>query len=345
MTFGPTVGYPVDVGRDLVLIYNTNSAGSIWVKDYYRAHRPMISNATVLAVGCPTGEFMTTNEFFSQLNAPWQDWLTAHPTIRPRYIVLFLDVPSRMSDMHFPGINGSVSFNLHDQTLGIKPFVTHIHMGDTNACRAYIDKLEFFGTNYSPGHVILSASAGSYGNTDYYFDGAVSPTNLNQAADMAAARDAVITAGISANLVHFNDSTNNFLAAATNVAGYLSQGIYAHPIADTNRHNYAIDGRIAFSGNSRWYIMNTRESFNGQVAQEGAQGNFIKWFSSNAFGGANFSNTPVGAITHTSEPSAGINKSVPYFPLWVTGGNFATCAWAVQVNNGFQAVGDPLVRR
>jgi len=224
----------------------------------------------------------------------------------------------------------------------VKAFITHINMNGTNDCKAYIDKLEFFGTNYSPGHVILSASAGGYGNTDYYFDGAHASHSPGNAVDAAAARDSVMAVGVSSNLVHFNDSTNSILISASNVVGYLSHGKYAF----TNLNpNYAIDGSIAFNGNSRWYIMNTHESFNGQVVQEEAQGNFIKWFSSNAFGGTNFSNTPVGAITHTAEPSGGINKSVPYFPLWVTGRNFGICAWSVQVSPNFQAVGDPLVRR
>lgn len=342
MTFGPTVGYPVDVARDLVLIYNTNSADSIWVKDYYRAHRPMISNAMVLAVGCPTGEFMTTNEFDSQLNAPWQDWMKTHPTVRPRYIVLFLDIPSRMSDAFFSGLIRSVSFNLRYLTPGIRPFVTHIHMGDTNACRAYIEKLEFFGTNYSPGHVILSASAGGYGNDHYYFeDAGRAPGSASFPG--ADARNALLTNGIATNLVTYAGPSDAHLTNATNVTGFFTWGV--HGQLDPG---YATNGTFLFSGSSRWWIITTYESFNGQrehPSTQQQQGNFIRWFSTSAFGGINYLNTPVGAISHTEEPSAGVNNPARYFPLWAGGRSFAICAWWTQSTVAFQAIGDPLVKQ
>jgi len=75
-------------------------------------------------------------------------------------------------------------------------------------------------------------------------------------------------------------------------------------------------------------------------------GNFIQWFSSNAFGGTNYSNTPVGAVTHVEEPfSPGVENSQIYFGLWAAGKNFAICAWNSRRTPYFQAVGDPFVRR
>ena len=37
----------------------------------------------------------------------------------------------------------------------------------------------------------------------------------------------------------------------------------------------------------------TVESYNGMWDGGGYQGNFVRWFSANAFGGINYSNTPV----------------------------------------------------
>ena len=42
----PLVQYPVDVTKDLLLIYNTNSLDSSNVWSYYMQHRPMVSNAS-----------------------------------------------------------------------------------------------------------------------------------------------------------------------------------------------------------------------------------------------------------------------------------------------------------
>ena len=96
---------------------------------------------------------------------------------------------------------------------------------------------------------------------------------------------------------------------------------------------------------SSWWIIETLESFNGQRAETG-QGSFIKWFSSSAFGGTNYSNTPVGAVTHVEEPNlGGVNNVSTYFSLWARGRKFGASAWTSRNAEEFQAVGDPLVTR
>jgi hypothetical protein len=72
------------------------------------------------------------------------------------------------------------------------------------------------------------------------------------------------------------------------------------------------------------------------------------WFSSGAFGGANYSNTPVGAVSTVDEPyTLGASNPQIYFGLWAAGKNFAHCAWNSRNVSGmqqpFQAVGDPFV--
>ena len=46
----------INVTNDLLLIYNTNSTDSATVLNWYLAHRPMVSGANVLGIGCTTAE-------------------------------------------------------------------------------------------------------------------------------------------------------------------------------------------------------------------------------------------------------------------------------------------------
>jgi hypothetical protein len=78
---------------------------------------------------------------------------------------------------------------------------------------------------------------------------------------------------------------------------------------------------------------------------KGGTGNFVQWFSPNAFGGTYYSNTPVGAISTVAEPNAEVGNSAIYFGLWVSGKNFAACAWNAAQSDYFQAVGDPFVQQ
>ncbi len=195
-TFSTLTQYPVDVTKDILLIYNTNSVDSYNVWSYYVQHRPMK---------------------------------------RPQYWVLFLDIPSRINETTNAGTYGvlpkdnSVSYELYS-TVQNAPFVTHINMDGTNDCKAYIDKLGFIGTNYSPGKLILSASLGTYGNTNYYFD----DTRFDNAPGVPSvandAKTGVLAVNPSASIVYTNggnDYDTNLLLHirnGTNVAGYLSWG-------------------------------------------------------------------------------------------------------------------------
>jgi hypothetical protein len=75
------------------------------------------------------------------------------------------------------------------------------------------------------------------------------------------------------------------------------------------------------------------------------QGNFTQWFAQRAFGGTNYENTPVAAVSHTDEPNLGVNDPAIYFGLWASGKIFAICAWNSRYTEMFQAVGDPFVRK
>jgi hypothetical protein len=86
------------------------------------------------------------------------------------------------------------------------------------------------------------------------------------------------------------------------------------------------------------------ESYNGMA--EAGGGTYVQWFSSGAFGGANYSNTPVGAVSNVAEPAytGGVNDPYTYFYLWASGSCFGAAAWGSERTPYIQAIGDPLVK-
>jgi len=363
--FSPFLTYPVDVRNDLLLIYNTNSVDSGTVLNYYLAHRPMVSNANVLGIGYSnygtnTGYYETISpaDVTNLILTPVGTWLTNNPTKRPQYVILFLDVPSRVCNFtYYPSggfypqganvYNGpSVQCQLNSGCApGWSPFVTAINMnstndfggggGRTNDCIAYINKLTNF---YSNNSLFSSASAGRYGDTNYYFDDCP-----YTGAEADEARSGVLN--VNPDAAVFYTSGNDFgtdlavhITSGTNVAGYICNG--AHSALGSQ---YALNGYVQWHGNSSWWIIETVESFNGQRVDPG-QGTFIKWFSNTAFGGTAYSNTPIGAVTHVDEPTRSkVNNPTIYFGLWETGKSLSACAWASRRTPELQVVGDPFV--
>ena len=102
-------------------------------------------------------------------------------------------------------------------------------------------------------------------------------------------------------------------------------------------------------GQSRWYVMMTVESFNGfnlNHTNPPLTSRLVHWFSSGAFGGTNYINTPVGAVSHVEEPTVdNVNEPATYFGTWAAGKRFGTAAWKSRITEYFQAVGDPLITR
>ena len=390
-TWWVTVTNLIEASRDLLVIYNTNSADSIWVKDYYLAHRSMVSGANVLGIGCTSWHSIFPEDYTNTIAVPVQNWLTANPTKRPQYVILMAGIPWRVNTNaytpwgNYQGddppyalpVRPSVQYQLSTQTtLGWQPFVTGINMGElidiggvnygiyTNACKAYIDKLEFFGTNYSSGKLAISASAGGYGNTNLLFD------NVRYGSDWAwcpgACYPSPIFGGFISNTVNTLQAMNlpdisityvdglevgsassqpPHITNAVNVAGYMSWGEHSlltgQYATTTNPTN-----RVWWQGNSSWYLIETIESFNGQPGA--GQGDFFQWFSAGAFGGTNYANTPIGVVTHVDEPGFQyVNNASLYFGLWASGKNFGVCGWVSRRTrtDRFQAVGDPFVTR
>jgi hypothetical protein len=345
--FFPLTQYPVEVAKDLLLIYNTNSADSFNVVSYYLAHRPRVAGANVLGIGSPTGEAIDLATFTNQIFPQVKAWLTSNPTKHPEYIILFPAIPSRIwtstncNDCFYE----SMSFGLSTNFQGIQPFVTSISMGlfdRTNDCVAYIDKLERFGTNFSPGNLLINASASGYGNTNYFFDDvlvsgkALGPGNDGRIGVLMTNPSALVT---YTNGTDYGTNLAIHVTRGTNLAGYLYRG--AHSALN---NGYALNGAVQWHGANSWWIIETTEAFNGWRAT--GQGNFTQWFSQGAFGGTNWSGTPVAAVTHTDGPGLRfVNDARDYFGLWESGRPFAICAWVSRRTPYFQAVGDPFVRK
>jgi hypothetical protein len=357
--FSPLVQYPVDVTKDLLLIYNTNSTDSIFVMQYYLANRPMVSGANVLGIGCSNRPSFFPDEYTNNLAMPVFNWLTQNPTKRPQYVVLFLGIPWRVNTnalVEYDGsvgavgempnsVYGSVQWRLSAWCApGWQPFVTAINMSDrpfadcppvqptTNACVGYINKLMSIGASNSLGKLIISASAGGYGNTNYYFD----DTGVRGALAGSAAMAGVLSVNPMASVV-YRSGNDYAITNGVNVAGYVCHGCYS---AIGNLFPFF---SVAWEGNSGWWIIETTESYNGLPCA--GQSDYWMWFSSSAFGGANYSNTPIGAVTHVDEPGANVNNGFLYFGLWEAGKNFAICAWNSRMTQNFQAVGDPFVTK
>lgn len=364
--------YSVDVTKDLLLIYNTNSPASITIVNYYLQNRPMVGGGNVLGVGCATNETCLPNDFTNNFMAPVKAWLAANPTKRPQYVILFPDVPSIEFTNNIPGDYPwnlpqpvtrwpSVQRQLSGGLIASwSPFVSSINMngyGGTNDCIAYINKLVYFETNYSAGKLIISAKAGAYGNTNYVidnirFDAPGYPIYQDFSSDgfiVSAATNSLYSAGVSTNQVLYSDGleiyTNGAVQALphptgiSNVAGYITWGQHSSLGGD-----YPFNGEVQWLGHSSWWLIRTEESFNGERYATG-QGIFLKWYSSNAFGGTNYSNTPVGGVSYTDEPTASATDNSIYFGLWAAGKTLAICAWNSTPSPYIQTVGDPFITK
>jgi alpha-tubulin suppressor-like RCC1 family protein len=360
--FSPGVQYPVNVAKDLLLIYNSNSTNNTSVFQYYQTNRPGVSNALVLPIECLPNDPINQTAFVNTIQQPIQTWLSNNPTLRPSYVVLFQDIAGEI-DLYTnspasadDGASPSVQYQLHYSTApGWSPFVTAINMNGTNGtnfyssdgtkdCIAYINKL----TNMAGASKTLFISAPStpYTNVNWYFDDANGATGFPNGLD---AMYGVESNGVPSSAITYTPTNSaTHITNAANVLGYFTWGGNS-----SLGGGYATNGTVLFTNASSWYLIATSESFNGQSVPAEAQGNFLDWFSSNAFGGINYSNTPVGAITHVQEPQVIANNTYLYFGNWAAGKSFAISAWAGQIGTYggtntdlyFQAVGDPFVKK
>ena len=205
-------------------------------------------------------------------------------------------------------------------------------IGGTTDCIAYIDKIASMASSNPPNTLFISATAGAYGNINWYFDDSVAGTTYSFPPPTGIgnhAKQGVLAANPTASVIY---SYNSVITNGTNVAGYCSPGIHDGYLTN----GYPTNGQIVFSGASAWFLIETDESFNGQRVNCCGQGIFYQWFANNAFGGSNYANTAIGAVSQVDEPGFAVNNSYIYFGLWASGKIFASCAW-----NSFYGYGTP----
>jgi hypothetical protein len=356
----------VVVSNEVLVVYNSNLADSISCKDYYINHRPGFSNANVLACSCTTTgvdgfESITMANLTNQVINPIINFIQSNPDKSIKYVVLMYGMPSRiweapnpcyvppeyryckpavqirisrcLSDAGYtngPYYEGSTCPFVATNFLGTTCLVTSLNMATLADAEAYIDKVASMYT----GDVIVSARAAGSTNHNYYIEryDAYPPT-------WTALQQAIVAQGSNGDMIV---SPSNVITNGPDVAGYYTSGIYNLVFGPT----YATDRSVVWSGNSAWWIIITSESFNGtRDCQSDQQGCVKRWFASSAWGGTNYANTPVGAVSHVEEPALQGWNDATFFSLWEEGFLFSECAWASRRNTAMQAIGDPLVRR
>lgn len=358
----------------VLFVYNTNSTDSVAVKDYYLSKRPGVAPINVIGIPVVTGDLISITDFNSTIRTPIMAWINANPTKPIKYIILARDIPSRISG--FPvlvdqnqvksvqtrlenakkdlGLVGSSAKNYYDynniDTItgpyipssfpGTLALITHMDMGTLAATKAYIDKIaSVHGTMTTPNFLVSGTNANVVGSTYFCEDS----NNISGEWFYDAARQC--------NYVTTRFPTTTTSQIRTYFEPYFTdisdvRGLHTWGVNGRNRNvSYATNGELEFTGKSNWYVLFTLESWNGiyHYQQPGQQGNFEDWFSPNAFGGTNYSNTPVGTIVHTHEPGAGA-ITAKFFYFWESGFNFADAAWAARRSPVIKVLGDPLLK-
>ena len=93
LPYTSVLSYPVDVRKDFLVLYNTNSVGSTGVKNYYLANRRGVANANVLGVSAVESEVMNATNFNSQVLGAIASWQGQNLTKRPRFVMLSWGLP------------------------------------------------------------------------------------------------------------------------------------------------------------------------------------------------------------------------------------------------------------
>src|ERR1051326_5488543 len=163
---------------------------------------------------------------------------------------------------------------------GTTCLVTAFNMATLADCSAYVDKVSSMYT----GNVIISAKAAAYSNDIYYVDDKRNTNQFDSFPFGTLFQSAILTQNPGASVTY---SSNAVISSGSNVKGYVGWGIHNGVFAPT----YATDGSVVWSASSKWWIIETLESFNGQ--RDCSQGCVKRWFASDAWGGTNYTNTPV----------------------------------------------------
>ena len=341
---------------NVLVVYNSNSAESKQVLNYYLANRPGFANVKTLGVSTDDAEVVDQTQFLSHIRQPIVDWITSRPSAALHYIVLLRGVPDRTYTGTGASVDYQIAMALSDlgirtgavygggagvaytpsQYPGTTALVTHLNMGSLEATLAYIDKLKAMYKAMPTPNIIISGKASGRRGDHYCLDGSSALSGFDSI--MRRDYEALVSVGVANSRITYTTTSLPHIKTCNNVTGYETWGANGGLGSD-----YAKNGFISFHDHSNWFLIKTIESFNGQWIT--SQGNFVNWFSAKAFGGANYSNTPVGATTNVEEPTTAGLAGPSYFADWEKGMLFAEAAWDSRQTTFFMAVGDPLVTR
>jgi hypothetical protein len=349
-----------DAAKHVLILYNSDVAESGTLKDYYLANRPGMATANVLGLtGLADATSVSSSNVTTLILDPVYDWLVANEAAKPiRYIVAMRGVPSRQ------GASGSVGYMLYDllnargyresedgykggesrfcraQYQGATCLPTWIDMGSYAASTAYIDKLAAAVAGLQADGVTIDGSVAGVAGDQWLFDEKRSLTSYSdQYADDAAQ---VVVEGIDAgDVIYQSNKLGPAIATAVDLLFSGGWGFYAWG------ENLPDD--VTFSGLAGWWLMNAVQSYGGIYEGYGGTWDYMpdptEIFAADAFGGADYSNTPVGYVGFTAEPYLSGVQTRHYPGRWARGWTFAEAAWVGRNSPHMLAVGDPLVTR
>lgn len=358
----------IDVTKNVLVVWNTNEADSTTAKNYYVANRPGMGSVLTLGIACTTTgtdgfESITQSNYETQIrdNIVSEINTQAGSSNYIRYIILMYGMPSRVSSngnsvsyqltramsdtANRTGTsyqNGNNNFSVGEYQ-GMAALVTSLNMGTLTDVQTYIDKLATVHGNMQTPNVIISGSDALISNDNYYFDDKSrvhTPQTAGNAMNLLLAENgaAGTTYGANSGDTSPTPDQTSHITSGSNVAGYMTWGANGG-----QGGSYANNGSVSWSGDSNWWIIVTVESFNNRRST--GQGNMIDWFSTDAFGGTSYSNTPVFGVGHVEEPFlSGVNDGM-FFALWERGWLTIEAAWQSRNTTKFQAIGDPLIKR
>ena len=281
----------------------------------------------------------------------------SNPSLAFRYIVGLCGLPSRDSDQvvypppnppnsvpgyiyrAFSGGSTNLPYSGAEDRFSVAeygaPLIAWLDCGSYAATVAFIMKERAVALNadgtprgLEPDGITISGSQANVAGSEYYFD------DVGQfSGSLAGFPIAVENAGISSSDVDYQQLQHIGIQPnpAVDPVAYFSEGThggldggYTDPTSD-----WANDGQINFTGKAGWWIGLSWESFNGIYPPSGYawMANPATVFSATAFGGTNYSNTPVCWTGNTGEPGSP-EFDADYVNRWARGWSSLEAAWA-----------------
>ena len=138
-------------------------------------------------------------------------------------------------------------------------------------------------------------------------------------------------------IIYHSLEQNSPIRTAANPTAYAGWGVL-YWIYFPPDPNWVTNGDVTFTGKASWWVGATNESYNGVYGSY--MGDPTDYFSANAFGGTNYSNTPICFTVHTAEPRVAGCENSSYFDRWARGWSSLEAAWTGQDTHRFLVVTD-----